>query len=146
MRWFPCKWRRVFLPFKALDSAMAWSEMHWLNQRMHTRPTTSGAPLNRNQSRKAVIFSLSLFLSLNFTLRYPPLCIRAARDILSVMRHYLWAEMCGRSSHPHIQCSHKHLQRRNTHTMRWTISGTYSRHKHFVYWFCSLKLPFSCPV
>ncbi len=69
-------------------------------------PTTLGAPLNTNQSRK-LIFALS---SLHFAECYPTLCIRAARGNLSVMRHYVCAKMCGRSSHPYIQYSRKHLQ------------------------------------
>lgn len=64
-------------------------------------PTTLGAPLNRNQSR-TFIFALS---SLHFTVCYLALWVRAARDNHSVMKHYLCAKMCRRSSHPHTQCS-----------------------------------------
>lgn len=148
MWWVPCKWRRIFLSVKALDSAKAWNEMReQIKECVHTHRSSF------KQISKQKICHFHSFNTHRFTVCYPALCIRAATDYLSVMRHYLCTKMCGRASHPHIQCSQRHLQDaiRSTYTMQWIIvcSGAHVHYtdcnKHlvaFVHWNC--LLPVQC--
>lgn len=156
----PCKWRNGFACMGPWILQKEWGKMP--EEIKTCTPTSSGSPLNRNQSRKSVILVLSL---LHFTVCYPACVQELPRDNLSVMRHYLWARTRECLSNPRMQYSHRHRQEgiRSTYLKAGkTISETYSKHhiihsrahlhetdscnQYCVYWVDPVKLPSSCPV
>lgn len=148
MRWVPCKWRRVFLPVKALDSAQARSEMH---EQIKECTLAHHHRSSFKQKSKQKINFCSFIAPFHRMLSHivykscvrQPLC-----DETLCLCQNVWAFFTSSytvQSQASPEC-----------TMQWTIRGTYITsgtrlyytdcNKHFVYWVCSLKLPSSCPV
>lgn len=105
----------------------------WILQQIEECANTHHLGSSSEQKSKGQ--KLSFFFALSshcFSICSPALCTRAARGSLSVMRHYLWAKMCGRScTSSYTAPSQVHPQDAisSTHTVQWTISGTYNIHR-----------------
>lgn len=156
MRWVSCKWRRVFLPVKALDSAKAQSEMHeQIKECTHAHHLQSSFKQKSQQKIHFCSFIAPFHRMLSRIVyksgKRQPLCDKT----LSLCQN-VWAFFTSSytvQSPESSGCHWKHIYKAVND--QWDRQYTSHQEHVFIkqtvrsilfYWVCSLKLPLFCPV